>query len=392
MLLFSIAINVALVAAVIYAGFFAKNSKPPISNTPGASIGTASSGDKVEALGRIQPTNGLIGVFGPPGERVIDYKTQVGNKVEAGAVLGVFSGEDERKLAQTALEKQIDEAKALKKAIESSRDAKLAEIDAEAKQAEAGLAEDKATIVAKVRAAQARRKNALEERDRLERVRLDGVRVSEQELSQFTLVVELAEAEMAGADAQLKKIDAQQAQSKESIRAKKVSVEAEATRAAAQVPLASLEAAQSTATRKLQNGTFLAPTAGTVVRIMTKPGETISTMPILQLADTTRMGVLAEVYETDVGRLREWLAKGPVTVEVEARPITGTSGPAKPLRGTVTGLDKVSTVIAKNVLTPLGPREDADRRVVEVLVDLEPTPGIENYIGVQVRARFVGPK
>jgi HlyD family secretion protein len=87
------------------------------------------------------------------------------------------------------------------------------------------------------------------------------------------------------------------------------------------------------------------------------------------------------------------LKKGPVAVEVDGRALGDSAGDKK-LRGSVSNASKISTVIAKNVLTPLGPREDADRRVVEVEVDLDgaSSKAAETFIGLQVRVRFEPPK
>jgi len=99
------------------------------------------------------------------------------------------------------------------------------------------------------------------------------------------------------------------------------------------------------------------------------------------------MTVIAEVYETDVGRIRGWLKNGPVKVEATARALGD-----KPLilNGTVATPEKIAPLIAKNALTPLGPREDADRRVVEVEVELDgaATEAAQNFIGLQVIAKF----
>ena len=109
---------------------------------------------------------------------------------------------------------------------------------------------------------------------------------------------------------------------------------------------------------------------------------------VLQIADTDKMTVVAEVYETDVARLREWLGRAQsVPVEVDARVLEGS---AQPLKGTVTA-GNVAPMIAKNTVFALGPREDADRRVVEVEVRLDPTASaaLRDFIGIQVRARFL---
>jgi HlyD family secretion protein len=344
----------------------------------------------VTALGRVQPTGGLIGIFGIPGERITAWDVAAGSTVQAGQRLGSYSGEPERDLNLDLLKKQIAEAEQLRAAITRSGEAKLADINAEAKQAQAGLDEDKATIDAKVRGAQARKANALGEQRRLSDAQKAGVKVSDQERDQLQLIVELAEAEMQGANAQLRKIDAQRAVAQESIQAKRASVEAETQRGLAQVPLESLKATLALAEAKKLQGMLRAPVSGKLVKIAAVVGETVSTLPIAQIADTNKMSILAEVYETDVSKLREWLKSGPIKVEAETRAILGKTD-SPPLTGTVRKAEQISTVIAKNVMTPLGPREDADRRVVEVQVELDPGQGIENYIGVQLQTRFLPP-
>jgi HlyD family secretion protein len=129
---------------------------------------------------------------------------------------------------------------------------------------------------------------------------------------------------------------------------------------------------------------LIAPTGGRVVRFLSHPGDTVTTQPVLQLAETNKMVVLAEVYESDVGKVRQWLSGGkPVKAEVDMRVLSD----GKKLTGTVADASKVATVVAKNILTPLGPREDADRRVVEVEVELDAASAAiaKDYIGLQVR-------
>jgi len=393
-LLISLVVNALLACAVGYL-FFAPKPSPSGGGRVGGGTGPKTekgSTNAVVGLGRIQPTGGLIGVYGIPGEQVISYQVEVGKSVEKGKPLAILSGEKERQLNLEMLDAQIKEAQAIRDAIRESGAAKMADIDAEAQLAEAGLAEDKATIAAKVRAALARKKNAIEEKSRLQKARADGVKVSEQEMNQFTLVVDLADAEMDGAEAQKRKIDLQQTQSKESIKAKKAAVNAETNRAVIQVPLDSLIATKNLATRKTEDAKLVATTGGTVLRILTQVGETITNQPVLQIADISRISVITEVYETDVTRLREWLSKDKVVnVEIDASSVLGTSTDNKQIKGKLRRLDQVSSVIAKNVLTPLGPREEADRRVVEVTVELDSNQGLENFIGVQLQTKFLAP-
>jgi len=377
LLLLSLVANVALAGGV---AFLMLQPKGGDSSNPRA--GTGEGSDKeVNALGRIQPAAGLISVFAIPGDQLSLLSVKVGDTVSTGQKLGELSGAKGRALSLVTLQKQIDEAEKLRKAIGASRDAKLLDIDAEAKQATAGFDQDALALDAKVKAVLLQKKRYDND---LARARM--VNASPQEIEQLEAASATADAERVAAEALKAKMVAQKNQSAESIAAKKASLNAETERGLAQVPYESLKAGLALAERKTKDGELLAPTAGRVVRIMVKPGDTVTTMPLIQIADTKSMTVIAEVYETDVGRIRAWLKTGPVKVEATARAL----GKDLILNGTVANPDKIAPLIAKNALTPLGPREDADRRVVEVEVELDnaATDAAQNFIGLQVTAKF----
>jgi HlyD family secretion protein len=387
-LLISLLLNAALAAGVLYLLFGPKTGSP--GGTAGVGTGgttPSSPATEVNAIGRIQPAGGLVAVYGPPGDRVQEFKVQVGDTVALDQPLGVLSGEADRKLQLQSLDAQIKEADALRASIVASKAAKLADIDAEAKQATVGVEQDTRAIDAKVKAVEAQMKRASAELARLRAAKAEGVNVSEQEMEQVQSAFAQAEAEKEASLAQKEKIRVTRDEAGKSIEAKKATVEAETNRALAQVPSETLKTSRQLAERKLKDGELRAPTAGKVVRILSKPGETLTTQPVLQIADVGKMTVVAEVYESDVGRVREWLQKGSVKAEIDARVLAGD----RKLTGTVSGPAKVSTVVAKNVLTPLGPREDADRRVVEVEVDLDAASAdaAKEFIGLQVRVRLV---
>lgn len=384
-LVLSLVLNVALAAGV---GFLVFGPKPrPAGDTGGGANGGGdlpAPGD-VSALGRVQPFGGLIAVYGPPGDRVVKFEKGLGERVAAKTKLATLSGEEERATQVKALEAQIDEAKVLRAAIEASKTAKLADIDAEARQAVVSADQDAKAIDSKLKAVDAQRNRAVAMQKRLTDAKAAGVKVSAQEMEEADALLAQADAEKEAALAQKEKIRVVKEEGEKSVAAKKATVEAETKRALAQVPLTTLQANLEAANQKLDSGRLLAPTGGGVMRYLVKPGDTVTTQPVLQMADTTRMSVIAEVYESDVGKVRQWLAAGkPVRAEIDMR---GVVSEGKRLTGVVTDASRISTVVAKNVLTPLGPREDADRRVVEVEVDLDPASAAiaKDYIGLQVR-------
>ena len=397
-LLFSVVLNLLLAAGVGYVLFGSKLGLPPLpwlrETTPavaGSNTGTPATptndAREVNALGRIQAAGGLISVFGPTGDRVKQYLVNVGDLVPAGKELGTLNGAADRQLQLDSLKTQIAEAEALQKAIEASAKAKLADIDAETRQAVVGVEQDTRAIDAKLKAVVASEKRAKAELRRMAEAKAAGVRVSDSETEQMELLLAQANAEAEAADAQKKKIVAVKEEGEKSVVSKKATVDAETKRALAAVPLDSLRTSLRINENKLKDAELRAPSAGRVVRILTQASDTITTQPILQMADVSKMTVRAEVYETDIGKLREALGKGPVKAEVRGSAL----GNEVILQGTVKSANSISTVISKNVLTPLGPREDADRRVVDVEVELnsEGSKQAANYIGLQVRVKFL---
>lgn len=383
-LVVSVLLNVALAAGVAYLVFGPKPGAP--AGGGGGGGGGGAELTSVSALGRVQPAGGLIAVYGPPGDRVLEYKVKVGDAVDKDQPLAVLAGEEDRRLQLQSLDAQIKEAEALRGSIEASKTAKLADIDAEARQATVGVEQDTRAIDAKVRAVEAQMTRAAAELARLRAAKAEGVPISDQEMEQVQSLSAQAEAEKEASLAQKEKMRVVREEAGKSVEAKKATVEAETKRALAQVPLESLKTSRQLAERKLRDGELRAPTAGRVLRLLANPGDTFATQPVVQLADVARMTVVAEVYETDVGKVREWLRRGAVKAEIDPRVL---SGDAK-WGGVVTGPGRVSAVIARNVLTPLGPREDADRRVVDVEVDLDPAAAdaAKDFIGLQVRVRL----
>lgn len=384
-LLGSLALNAALLAGLGYTQFARPNATP----TPTPESGSVAQ-DSVQALGRLQPAGGLVSVFGPPGERVVSLAVKLGAEVRPGEPLLTLSGEAERGLTLKALDAQIGEAKALREAATRAKTAKLADVDAEVRQAKAKLGADLAALDARLEVVTLQEGRAAGELARLVKVKAEGAPVAEQDLVQLRTAAAQAKAELDAIRVQKSKAVEQQVAGEEAAVAKRATLLAEADRALAQIPLESLAASRLVALQKVADAAVTAPAAGRVVKLAARVGDTLTTMPALQLADTGRMVVVAEVYESSVPTLRGWLAGGrEVKVEVAAR-VEG----AKPT--TLVGaarLAGVAPMIAKNSVFPLGPREDTDRRVVEVEVQLDDSSSrlAADFIGLQVAVKFLAP-
>lgn len=389
LLIGSVLANFALAGGIAYL-FLQPAKTPPALTSPANRIGT---GDTIQALGRVQPISGVINLFGPPGDQIAEWKVQLGSPVKPGEVLARLRGSEERQRSLSALDAQIAEAQKLKATIERSSKSKLDDLRLEAEQALKSGKFDIEALDAKI--------VVLREAVRLAQAEINrGIKISEgsqlfsqQERDQANLKLVGAKQELEGTLAQKAKAEQLKASAEATLNTKVATLQAETERGLAQVPLTTLQASRSVAEQKVLDAELKAPITGRVVKLGAKVGETLTTMPVLQVADTSEMVVVAEVYETDIPKLREWLAKSgqPVTVNVDAR-ILGSDSKAE-LSGTTTA-ERIAPMIAKNTVFALGPREDADRRVVEVevLLNRASSQALSNFIGLQVRVTFQPPK
>jgi ABC exporter DevB family membrane fusion protein len=100
------------------------------------------------------------------------------------------------------------------------------------------------------------------------------------------------------------------------------------------------------------------PRNGQILSVITKEGEKVGSEGIIELGDTKQMIVVAEIYETDVHR-----------VKVGQRATINSQGLMQQLQGTV---NEVGLRIGKKDLLGTDPAAASDARVVEVKVNLNP--------------------
>jgi HlyD family secretion protein len=128
------------------------------------------------------------------------------------------------------------------------------------------------------------------------------------------------------------------------------------------------------AVARLELSVIRAPSAGQVLRIFTYPGEKIGASPILQMGDTDRMYVIAEVHETDIGAVR-----------VGQSAVVTSPALQKALAGTV---EEIGWLVSRNNVLDVDPRADIDTRVVEVRVRLEDSAAVANLSNLKVHVKI----
>jgi HlyD family secretion protein len=184
--------------------------------------------------------------------------------------------------------------------------------------------------------------------------------ISPRELSLLELALRQAEEELATGRIVLDNLRTSRDLGLKTATTRLETAKAERDRLLKEVPIQSLTNSLALAQVRLDRTILCAPCSGKVLKVLTRPGETIGAAPLLLLADLTRMVAIAEVYETDHQYLQENV---PATVTSPAFP--------RPLNGTVI---RIGRLVSSNRVLDLNPTADADRRVVEVQVRLDEGP------------------
>jgi HlyD family secretion protein len=132
------------------------------------------------------------------------------------------------------------------------------------------------------------------------------------------------------------------------------------------VARAEVAAAQSS----LDADTVRAPAAGRMIAVHARRGERVGPDGIAELAQTDEMFAIAEVYETDIGR-----------VKLGQHATLRSPALADPLTGTV---DRIGQKIGKLDLLDADPVARTDARVVEVRIRLDDSPRAAALSNLQV--------
>ena len=128
----------------------------------------------------------------------------------------------------------------------------------------------------------------------------------------------------------------------------------------------------------LKDSQLRSPIDGTVLRVYARPGERPGSDGILSVGASDRMEAIAEVYESDIGRIR---------VGQSASLISENGGFSGKLKAEVL---RISPQIRQRDVLSTDPTGDADARIVEVRLALDPADAkrVQQLSGLKVIARF----
>jgi len=281
----------------------------------------------VGAQGRIEPEDGIILVaasyFEGRPALIKELRVKEGDWARAGSILAVLDG---REALEKAYQRSVADVEVAK--------TRLSQVKAGAKQA------DIDALKLEIARWESENEVATTELRRYQTLRDSGI-ISPHDYDQKRLALDRAKRTLEAARERLKSLD--------EIRKEDVDVRSAELSAA----MAQVEHASSQVERMVVH----APASGRVLKIHAHPGEEVGADGILELGKTDRMYVVAEVYETDVSRIRLG-QKAEISSELLTEKLVGT-------------VSQIATQVSRSEFLPLDPAAFADTRVLKVKIKLE---------------------
>jgi HlyD family secretion protein len=357
------------------------NLSPSQSSTPQAPSPVVASATAVTALGRLEPRGEVIklSVANAQDSRVNKLFVEEGDRVKAGQVIAILQGLD-KKQAQLAEEKENVAVYRAKLAQIQAGEAKAGEIAAQRAniaRLEAQLRTETIDKEAELASTQAELRNARTEYDRYEKLLQEGA-VNAQARDEKQKAFEMAQARVDEAQAHLETTVStlqEQIRQEKAMLAKLLEVrpvDVQVVQAELQQAIAIVKRIES----ELEDYYVRVPIDGQILKINTRVGEQVNTSQgIVELGRTREMYAIAEVYETDVGKIR---------LGQRATIISEHGGFEGKLHGTV---DHIGLQIKKKDVLESDPAASKDARVVEVKIRIDPQDSskVAGLTNLQVR-------
>ena len=318
----------------------------------------------VTALGRLEPSGEIIEISADSassGNQIEELLVKQGDQVKPGDVIAVLDSRDRLQAALNQSQEQVRVAEANLALVKAG--AKTGEIQAQqAAIARIQIERDNniAAQTAMVARMQAELNNAQVEYQRYQTLYQDGA-ISASERDSKYLAQETAKKQLAEAQANLNRIKSGQQEQLAEAKATldQIAEVRPVDIAVAQAEVREAQAAVQTAQAELDQAYIKSPQAGTVIKIMTRPGEVVaSDEGIVRIGQTSQMYAVAEVYESDIGKVKLG-QKVNVTSSALPQKLTGT-------------VNSIGLEVERQEVVNTDPTANIDAKVVEVKVKLDP--------------------
>lgn len=340
---------------------------------------------RVTARGRLEPEGGVINLAAPGPDILEKIVVRAGDTIVKDQQLAILASRKLRQIEQESAKVQLEEAEDRRQKSITSLKAQQREAEARIEQIKKQRPLDVQIQEAKIKVADRQFKAA---EDLLGRMRRAGS-YPQQEVDQQQLLRDQAEQEKNGAELALEKIKEASDTALRAAQAQLEVVSADLHRVESELPVAALKKGSELAAERWEQTAVKSPVKGKVLKVLGREGELVGTQPVFQVADISSMVAAAEVYETDAKVVRDWFQGGKRKVEAEIEIRFPNSGVSK-FRGQVIF---VADLVMRNATFSLDPRQEVDRRVVEVRIRLDPPFVAEaaGYINMQVDVVILDP-
>ncbi|OYE03909.1 HlyD family secretion protein [Nostoc sp. 'Peltigera membranacea cyanobiont' 232] len=318
----------------------------------------------VTALGRIEPQGKVIklsAAVSAEGSRVEELLVKEGDRVKAGQVIAILNSRDRLQAEFQEAQEQVKVAQANLNRTQAG--AKRGEIAAQKAAIARTEAERQGNInaqAATIERFQAQLRNAQAEDERYQQLYQQGA-ISASQRDSKRLNLETAQKSLQEAQAQLNRTQStSQQQVKEATATLEEIAEVRGVDVeAAQAEINRAVAAMNLAKVNLKQAQVRSPQNGQVFEIHTHPGELVSNDGIADIGQTNQMYVIAEVYESDIGKVQSGQQ---VRILGDYLPIE--------LQGIV---DRKGLQVRRQNVINTDPVSNIDNRVVEVHIRLDET-------------------
>jgi HlyD family secretion protein len=221
-------------------------------------------------------------------------------------------------------------------------------------------------------------------RDNLARLKsLEKSTVPAQQLEQSQLLVSQAETELGAARSLLDKAVRGHDLNVQAADAQLRVIETTLKATEQKIPLESLERTVAVAAERLALSEVRAPNQPAqmvVLEVLGRPGELTSGQAVFRLGDTSQMYAVAQVYETDVHRIRPGQA-----ARISSRALEAVLQKALQKDHMPGVVESVGRTVSRNSLFAVNPAAETDRRVVEVKIRLERSDVVASFVNMEVQ-------
>ncbi|MBD2152108.1 ABC exporter membrane fusion protein [Pseudanabaena sp. FACHB-1277] len=326
----------------------------------------------ISALGRLEPQGEVIKVASPSAlgtSRIVKLMVKEGDQVKQGQVIAILDSYDRSVAALLQAQSQAQEsATNLDRVRAGAKSGDIAAQEGNVQSAAANINSFKANA-ARI---QAELEIAGRDYNRFLQVYKEGA-ISQTVLDSYRLRVETLQGQLLQAQQQIQQAEFQLKQSQGLLSSVREVRPTDIQLAEAQLQTAIVNVKRAEVDLDLAQ--VRAPIDGQVIKINTKTGEVVSLENgVIDLGNTNQMYVVAEVYETDIGRVKVGQA---AAIASEA------------FDGEITGkVESIGLRIAKNDVLGTDPAAKIDVRVIEVKIKLDDSKKVSGLTNLQVRVKI----